>query len=1015
MTESWLLICAFMVFIMQAGFLCLETGKIRSKNSINVAAKNISDFILSTIVFWLFGFALMFGNSYNGWFGTSQFFFGENNTPYQISFFVFQLMFCGTAATLVSGAVAERMTFVGYLWITIVLAACIYPIAGHWAWASFFNPTNLGWLQKLGFVDFAGSTVVHSVGGSVALAAVIIIGPRIGRFDNQHNLPAGSNLPLTVLGTLLIWLGWFGFNGGSTLTFNDNVPIIILNTFIAAVWGGLISASLHYYFHRFFEVTYVLNGVLGGLVAVTASCFAISPADAAIIGSIAGVILYTGTLLLEKYKLDDALGVVPVHLFAGIWGTLAVALFADLSILSTGLSRSEQFLSQLTGVAAINIYSFVASFVLIKLISKFIQLRVTPEQEMLGMNISEHRASTELIDLLGTMKKQQHDGEFSSPVPVEPFTEVGQIAQQYNQVINRVNNEISQRDEAIGNFKASEERKSAILNSSMDSIISIDFDGKIIEFNPAAEKTFGYLKNYVLNKSFIELFIDPSEQQKVTNNLKHKFSESRGLLYNRRNTIFLHRSSGEKFPAEITITGASLGSELKNEFTLHIRDTTRQTKLRDKLKHLAYSDPLTGLYNRTYLIENIQNSINEKQANGLAVLFMDLDHFKNINDTLGHAAGDKLLREVAERLTQVTNSDDVIARWGGDEFVVLLNNMHQTEIIHKKAIQVLQQMREPITLEGREINIPTSIGISLCDDDQHDASKLIHQADIAMYHAKQAGRDNYQLYNQEMMTKSVRKFNFEQEMKKALQVEDQIYMTYQCKVDNDKVVTGLEALIRWKHPKEGLISPGEFIPLAEESNLIINIDRKVIQVVFQQLNQWQQEGLSLVPVSINLSGKHLVSDDLISFVEQQLKFYKIDGSLIEFEITEGVLLTDIERSIEAMTALKRLHIKLSVDDFGTGYSSLNYLKRLPIDVLKIDRSFVDECANTVEDGQICATIINLAQNLGLEAVAEGVETEAQWQFLAAKGCEVFQGFYFYRPMSADDTRLKILPKLNQTQ
>lgn len=724
--------------------------------------------------------------------------------------------------------------------------------------------------------------------------------------------------------------------------------------------------------------------MLAGLVAVTAGCFAITPFDAAVIGSLSGLILYAGTILLEKYKLDDALGVVPVHLFAGIWGTLAVALFADLSVLATGLSRTEQFVAQLTGVVSINAYSFIVSFILIKLISRFVKLRVTPEQETLGMNVSEHRASTELIDLLGTMQKQQNDGEFSSPVPVEPFTEVGQIAQKYNEVISRVNNEITQRDDAIHNFKASEERKSAILNSSMDSIVSIDFDGKIIE-----------------------LFIDPSEQKKVTNSLKYKFSESQGLLYNRRNTTFLRRSSGEKFPAEITITGASLGSELKNEFTLHIRDTTRQTKLRDKLKLLAYSDPLTGLYNRTYLIENIQKAINEDKAANLAVLFMDLDHFKNINDTLGHAAGDKLLREVAERLSQVTELSDVIARWGGDEFVVLLNGVKNIEYLHEKAVQILKHMREPITLEGREINIPTSIGISINSDVLQDASKLIQRADIAMYHAKQAGRDNYQIFNQEMMHKSTRQFNFEQEMKKALQVDDQIHMVYQPKVNNSKDIIGLEALIRWNHPNEGLISPGEFIPLAEESNLIINIDRKVIEVVFQQLSLWQNEGLSLVPVSINMSGKHLVSDDLISFVQKQLAIYQIDGSIIEFEITEGVLLTDIERCIEAMSALKDLNIKLSVDDFGTGYSSLNYLKRLPIDVLKIDRSFVDECANTIEDGQICATIINLAQNLGLEAVAEGVETEQQWQFLASKGCGVFQGFYFHKPMPVDVVQNKM--------
>ena len=216
MSESWLLISAFMVFLMQAGFLCLETGKIRSKNSINVAAKNLSDFILSTLVFWLFGFGLMFGDSYNGWFGTSQFIFGENSSSVDISFFIFQLMFCGTAATLLSGAVAERMTFVGYLWVTLIMASAIYPIAGHWAWASYFNPESQGWLQSIGFIDFAGSTVVHSVGGSVALVAVLMIGPRLGRFDSEHSMPSGSSLPFAVLGTLFLWLGWIGFNGGST-------------------------------------------------------------------------------------------------------------------------------------------------------------------------------------------------------------------------------------------------------------------------------------------------------------------------------------------------------------------------------------------------------------------------------------------------------------------------------------------------------------------------------------------------------------------------------------------------------------------------------------------------------------------------------------------------------------------------------------------------------------------------------------------------------------------------------
>lgn len=231
----WLLISALLVFVMQIGFLCLESGRTRSKNSINVAAKNISDFILSTSLFWLVGFGLMFGSGFAGLMGTDNFIFGEHNTASQMSFFLFQLMFCGTAATLTSGATAERMTFIGYIFITAVLCLFIYPLTGHWAWASLYDANNPGWLETIGFVDFAGATVVHSVGSWVALAAVLIIGPRIGRYDKNCTFPSGSNLPMATMGTLLIWLGWFGFNGGSALTMNAQVPTILLNTCLGAV------------------------------------------------------------------------------------------------------------------------------------------------------------------------------------------------------------------------------------------------------------------------------------------------------------------------------------------------------------------------------------------------------------------------------------------------------------------------------------------------------------------------------------------------------------------------------------------------------------------------------------------------------------------------------------------------------------------------------------------------------------------------------------------------------------
>ncbi|MFT6925869.1 MAG: Amt family ammonium transporter [Psychromonas sp.] len=1012
MDYSWLLIASILVFFMQAGFLCLESGQIRSKNSINVAAKNISDFIIAAIIYWVFGFALMFGDSLGGVLGTNLFFVGEQQSPYQISFFLFQMMFCGTAATLLSGAVAERMSFMGYLCIAAILSAFIYPVAGHWAWASNYQAANQGWLEQLGFVDFAGSTVVHSLGGCVALAAIIVIGPRIGRFDSQQELPNGSNLPMSVLGALLIWLGWFGFNGGSTLVMTDQVPLILLNTCLAAVGGGFVASLCHYWHKRYVDVGTILNGVIAGLVAITAGCHAVTPKAAMLIGMIAGVILYFGSLWMEKLKIDDALGVVPVHLFAGIWGTLAVALFADLSVLGTGLTRSDQLLAQLTGVLAICGYSFGLSFLLLSLVNRFFPLRVSAEDEHLGMNISEHNASTELISLLGAMNKQELDGGFSQPVKVEPFTEVGQIATQYNKVIKRVHSEISNRDSAINKFKFSEKRKSAILNSSMDSIVTIDLSGAIIEFNPAAERTFGYSKNMVINKNFIDLFILEADREDVRENLAYKFLSAQGLVRNHRNSLNLARHLASEFPAEITITGASFGSEMQNEFTLHIRDITRQLKLQEKLKLLAYSDPLTGLYNRTYLMDSLTKAINHNAHSDQNVLmfFMDLDRFKKINDTLGHKAGDDLLCEVATRLISVTRSTDVIARWGGDEFVILFIEAVNHGFIDDKAKEILNVMRQPLALEGRVISIPTSIGIATAQPGITTAAQLVQQADIAMYSAKQHGRDNYQVFEAEMGDQAARNFNLEQDMRKGIAAKEQFFMVYQPKVTADNQLVGLEALMRWQHPQEGLISPSDFIPLAEESSLIIELGEFAILTVLRQMRCWLDSGYEKVIVSINISGKHLVSDTLVPYIFELLSRFDIDGSAIEIEITEGVLLTDIDRCIEVMSDLKSLGIKISIDDFGTGYSSLTYLKRLPIDVLKIDKSFVDECATSSEDGKICATIINLAINLELTTVAEGVETQAQLDFLAAHSCNAYQGYFFHKPNSA-----QVIEKLLQRE
>jgi Amt family ammonium transporter len=433
----WLMVCAGLVFLMQAGFLCLEAGLTRTKNSINVAVKNLADFGLSAAIFWVVGFGIMFGVTHNGWFGTSLMapeVGGED--AWLASFFLFQAMFCGTAVTIISGAVAERVRFAGYLFMAAVVSLLVYPVFGHWAWGGAYAGEP-GWLGSMGFVDFAGSTVVHGVGGWVALAACLIIGPRLGHYDEQGKprRSPSSNLPVAMLGTLLLWFGWIGFNGGSTLSLDLTVPGIIANTMLAAIAGLMASIIAGWSIDRYPHPGTMINGCLAGLVAITAGCHAVSAWEAVVIGAVGGLVAVYVSLLLDRVKIDDVIGAVPVHLAAGVWGTLAVGLFGNLDILGTGLTRWEQLGVQGIGIAVCGALSLGVMAPVLWAAHKSLGLRVTAEQERIGLNVAEHRASTELLDFIGTIDKQAKTGDLSIRAPVEPFTEVGQIAKAYNELM----------------------------------------------------------------------------------------------------------------------------------------------------------------------------------------------------------------------------------------------------------------------------------------------------------------------------------------------------------------------------------------------------------------------------------------------------------------------------------------------------------------------------------------------------------------------------------------------------
>lgn len=560
----WILLCGGLVFMMQAGFMCLECGMTRAKNSINVAIKNLTDFVLAFVLFWLAGYALMFGYSWAGWIGTTEFLFPfEVRGEWLSAFFFFQAMFCATAATILSGAIAERMHYFGYCFITVFVSLLIYPMFGHWVWNGGDGISPGGWLAKMGFVDFAGSSVVHSVGGWVSLAALIIIGPRMGRFpkDGPPAPITGHNLPLSVLGCILLYMGWFGFNGGSTLAINGSEARIIANTALAGATGSCATLFVGWYLRKRPDVELVINGALAGLVAITANCHAVSASSAALIGVIGGLVALSVEALLLRCRIDDAVGAVPVHLGAGIWGTLAVGLFGETDLLGKGLDMQQQTLVQLLGIAVCGAWAFGTAFIILWLTNKIIPLRVTAEQETNGLNVSEHGASTELIDLLTVMARQGQTADLSLRVPVEPFTEVGQIARRYNEVMEMLERAVA--------------RAEGIVRDIQDGIITWARNGALTSINPGAEKLFGYSLSEMLGRPVSEFFVTP-EGMPIPTEVIDTVDEIDGAWMG-------VRRDASTFPVDVRVSvGERQGEPV---YTALVKDITQRKAAEDALSH----------------------------------------------------------------------------------------------------------------------------------------------------------------------------------------------------------------------------------------------------------------------------------------------------------------------------------------------------------------------------------------------------------------------------------------------
>jgi diguanylate cyclase (GGDEF)-like protein len=434
------------------------------------------------------------------------------------------------------------------------------------------------------------------------------------------------------------------------------------------------------------------------------------------------------------------------------------------------------------------------------------------------------------------------------------------------------------------------------------------------------------------------------------------------------------------------------------------RDISERKYFEMRLEHAAQYDTLTGLPNRVLLHDRLGQVLAFAHRNGrrVAVMLLDLDRFKTINDTLGHDTGDRLLREAARRLTACIREEDTLARWGGDEFIIILPELSESQNAAVVAKKVLQAFVPPFVLGDRELFVTTSIGIALYPDDDQSVEGLIKNADVAMYRAKEQGGSNYQFYTANMNAAAFERLALESSLRKALE-RGELLLHYQPQVELETgQVIGAEALLRWRHPDLGLVPPAQFIPLAEETGLIVPIGEWVLREACRQNKMWQEALARPLRVAVNLSARQFRHQDVLELTARVLNETGLAPSCLELELTESYIMQNPESAIATLRDLKAMGVHLSIDDFGTGYSSLSYLKRFPIDAVKVDRSFVGDVTTDPDDAAIASAIIAMAHNLKLKAIAEGVETEEQLAFLKALKCDLLQGYYFSRPVPPDE-------------
>jgi diguanylate cyclase (GGDEF)-like protein/PAS domain S-box-containing protein len=561
---------------------------------------------------------------------------------------------------------------------------------------------------------------------------------------------------------------------------------------------------------------------------------------------------------------------------------------------------------------------------------------------------------------------------------------------------------VTERESARQELFIEKERAQVTLNSIGDAVLSTDNSDKVTYLNVVAEHMTGWSCKEAIGHPLAEVFqiIDGITHKPAPNPMVMAIRENRtvGLTAN----CILVRRDGYECAIE---DSAAPIHDRNGEVTgavIVFHDVSKARAMVLEMSHLAHHDILTDLPNRSLFSDRLTQAISLARRNRyqLAVLFLDLDGFKHINDSLGHGIGDKLLQAVAERLSAGVRKSDTVSRQGGDEFVILLPEVAHAADAAISAAKIIAELKDALIIGEHRLRVTVSIGISTFPDNGEDAETLIKNADTAMYHAKQSGRDNFQFFRPDMSLRAVERQSLEGQLRYALERRE-LLLYYQPKINlKTRAITSVEALVRWQHPERGLLLPGQFLTIAEDTGMIVAIGQWVLREACRQTREWLDAGLLAVPVAVNISSLEFGNEQFSDGIQVALKNSRLDPKYLELELTESVLMRHAESATSALEKLKAIGVRLAVDDFGTGYSSLSYLTRFPIDTLKLDQSFVHDISSSEDDAIVVSAVITMGNSLRHTVVAEGVETLEQLSFLQAHGCEEGQGYYFSRPVAA---------------